>query len=88
MAGAHDNRHNKLDDALGLEIKGKLTAPTVVAITGPDAYADSSAALSLADKVSRFTLEGAEIVGLYPELPDCESDSDSHHEERIKGVRA
>ena len=81
MAGAHGNRHNKLDDALGLEINGKLTAPAVVAITGPDAYADSSAALSLADKVSRFALKGAEIVGLYPGLPDCEGDDDSHHED-------
>ncbi len=80
VAGAHDNHHNKLDDVQGIDTKGKLTAPTAVAIAGPDVYADGSATLPLADRVNRLVPDGAEIVAQYPALPDCEEDDDSHHD--------
>jgi len=84
VAGLHNHRYNKLDEVLGIKIKGQLAAPSIVAITGSDLYADGNAAFSLTDKVSRLTLKGAEIVALYPDISDCKNDDDPHHKAHNK----
>ena len=77
IAGDHDHRHNKLDEALGVNAKGRLQNPTSISIDSVEDFQPGSSTFSLSEKVRRIELQGANSIAQYPGLSVCDIADDS-----------
>jgi hypothetical protein len=62
-AGGHDERNNKLDEALGVKVAGKSTKPTGIDLLVSAVSTGGHAEYPLADKTLRTALTGAQSQG-------------------------
>ena len=85
VAGEHDNRNSKLQTILAVKLEGKLQAPASIAINAVEEYLAGNLVVSLAEKVSRIELRGAEVIATYPGLTSCVNDDDEDDHDKQNG---
>lgn len=81
IAGDHDHRNSKLDDVIGLKVKGKLQEPQAISIDPVENYLAGTVDFSLIEKARRIELRDAETVASYPGLSVCGGDDDDDHDD-------
>lgn len=81
MAGAHDERNHRLDDALGIEHKGRHAKATGLDVASSPLHFGGRAEFPFPEKVLRARLDGAESAASFLIADEHEKDHDEGHKD-------